>query len=297
MNQRTISEMPSETAKGVAYLRAIGSTEENPAFACNDPYAQLFLGSEEKSALKKLQFDAVKRFWMEKHALPGSYEYLVARTKLMDRVVLEAIDAGFEQVVILGAGYDSRAIRFSQKGSSVRFIEVDAAHTQKRKKKYLQNAGVQPEDLPEFLEIDFNRQTLLDVMQLSSFSGVKKTLFLWEGVSMYLDERAVLDLLASLKTMMQAEARLVFDYIYAETLQGCYDYYGAKASLDYVCEKGEPYTFGIAEGGVDAFLTQQGYALIENFNPGQLQTLFLTDSDGNSLGRPHGFFAVAIAGL
>ncbi len=292
---RIINEIPSETARAVAYLRAIGNLEENSAFACQDSFAQFFLNDQERLALKKMQFDAVKRYWISNHSLPGAYEYLVARTKLFDSVLLAAIDDGIEQVVVLGAGYDSRALRFGQDSKAPVFYELDALQTQQRKQEALKTTGSNYERLPHFLPIDFNRQNTREVLLLSNFDRNKRTLFLWEGVSMYLDADAVRDLLTELQNLCKKPALCIFDYVYAEALSGEKDYYGAKESLAFVRSQGEPYTFGINNGLIREFLTQLGFDLVEHYDDEKLVGHFLSDQFGNILGRPHGFFAVALA--
>src|SRR6516225_1540425 len=63
--------------------------------------------------------------WLLERGLPGAVGYFNARTRYFDDVLLEEARAGLEQLVILGAGFDSRSIRFSDELRGARVFEVD----------------------------------------------------------------------------------------------------------------------------------------------------------------------------
>ena len=100
----------SETAMAVASLRALSNYEEDDQFKCNDIYAELFLPNEKRKALKDNQIrDLIKK------AIPkGMYAYVISRTKYFDSIFLDALKRGIDQIVFLGAGFDSRPYRFNE---------------------------------------------------------------------------------------------------------------------------------------------------------------------------------------
>ena len=63
--------------------------------------------------------------WLLERGLPGAFGYFNARTQDFDEVLLQEARAGLEQVVILGVGFDSRSLRFSDALRAVRVFEVD----------------------------------------------------------------------------------------------------------------------------------------------------------------------------
>ncbi|WP_312336040.1 class I SAM-dependent methyltransferase [Anaerospora hongkongensis] len=84
---------------------------------------------------------------------PGNYEYLIARTKFIDNI-FENMDDNIEQVLIFGAGFDSRAIRFKNKLASTKIFELDVPVTQKIKMDRIKRKNIEiPENL-KFISID-----------------------------------------------------------------------------------------------------------------------------------------------
>ena len=124
-------------------------------------------------------------------AAPGSYCFAITRTRHFDEILLSEIRSGIEQVVLLGAGYDSRAFRFQDELEGVSVYEIDHPGTQARKKRILEKVCKQAPRTCSYLSVDFNRQSLQTALADRGFSREKKTLFLWEGVSYYLPQPVV----------------------------------------------------------------------------------------------------------
>jgi methyltransferase (TIGR00027 family) len=126
---------------------------------------------------------------------------LEARTRFFDERVLEAISAGIRQIVILGAGYDDRALRFSSAG--VRFFELDHPATQADKAARLQaiRAGSR---VPTLAAADFRRDDVADVLRACGHDAGQPSLFLCEGLLVYLDRPICIRLLAGLRSRAAA---------------------------------------------------------------------------------------------
>ena len=115
--------------------------------------------------------------------------------------VLSREDNPATQLVVLGAGFDTRCYNLP-KGADIKCFEVDMPPTLKAKKRALQLAEVPHNDVT-FVETDFNQETWLEALLDSGFNPNLTTYVLWEGVTMYLVEKAVrdtLNLIASLPT-------------------------------------------------------------------------------------------------
>ena len=90
--------------------------------------------------------------------MPGVFEYVMARTAFFDEVFINALNEAIPQIVLLGAGYDTRAYRFADLNRYSRIIEMDNAATQNRKKKCLKNFKIEiPESVTQ-VTMDFNRK-------------------------------------------------------------------------------------------------------------------------------------------
>lgn len=130
----------------------------------------------------------------ERGALRATLGFIRARTVFFDDAVLDAIDRGVKQVVVLGAGYDGRALRFRTPG--VRFFEVDHPATQADKLRRLAALGVAVTGI-SFVEADFTEPGLNRGLADAGHRADEQTEFLLEGVLRYLPEPAVHDLLVT----------------------------------------------------------------------------------------------------
>jgi methyltransferase (TIGR00027 family) len=117
------------------------------------------------------------------------HDYLAARTSFFDRTVVGAIDRGVRQVVVGAAGYDGRAFRYAKPG--VRWFEVDHPATQRDKLERLERLGIAAPRV-RFVEADFTRDPLADRLRAAGLEAGVPSLFLLEGVAVYL-EPAVLE--------------------------------------------------------------------------------------------------------
>jgi methyltransferase (TIGR00027 family) len=119
---------------------------------------------------------------------------IAARTKFVDEQVIAAIAAGLRQVVICGAGYDDRALRFRTPG--VRFFELDHPATQDDKSRLLRAVSAGEVDLT-LAEIDFRTDDVSAVLDLAGHDAGQPALFVCEGLLVYLDRDTCHRLLAS----------------------------------------------------------------------------------------------------
>lgn len=120
---------------------------------------------------------------------------IAARTRFVDEQVAAAIAAGLRQVVICGAGYDDRALRFRAAG--VRFFELDHPATQDDKARLLRSVGAREGDLT-LAEVDFRTDDVGAVLDRAGHDASQPTLFVCEGLLVYLDRDTCHRLLAGL---------------------------------------------------------------------------------------------------
>ncbi len=130
------------------------------------------------------------------------------RTEFFDRTLLASLKT-VQQVVILGAGWDTRAYSLLLDWGHPVF-EVDAPATQRAKMAALQKAGIDSSRVT-FVEVDFNRQSWLERLEKHGFDPSRPTHLIWEGVTMYLEEEAITETLRTVSSFPPGST-LAFDY-------------------------------------------------------------------------------------
>ena len=170
------------------------------------------------------------------------------RTAFFDDAIENALtrtDNPARQFVVLGAGYDTRCYDLPQ-GVEVKCFEVDMAPTLNAKIAGLKSAGV-PHDHVTFVETDFNQQTWLDALIGAGFDTRLTTFVLWEGVTMYLNEEAVLDTLKLVASLPEG-SEIGFDYFSAELINAepPYEKLGSRMMKQAIKYYEEELTYGIS---------------------------------------------------
>jgi len=251
----------SRTAEYMAFFRALETVRPAGQRLIFDPFAALFLQTALAQAIRLAKIPGLRGL-VERYAdwrLPGARTSAIARTHLIDAAWNRAVSEGIPQIVILGAGYDCRAYRLGVAGPTVVF-EVDhpATHAIKRER-LLQVAPAIPANL-RFAAIDFNRESLPDVLAASGFERQQRTLFLWEGVTNYLTEPAV-DAVLHYAGTCERGSRMVFTYVHRGVLDGSVEFFGGEKVRRDVAALGEPWTFGFDPAELRAYLRQRNLEL------------------------------------
>jgi methyltransferase (TIGR00027 family) len=130
---------------------------------------------------------------------------LAARTRFFDDQVLASISAGVGQIVILGAGYDDRALRFRSAG--VRFFELDHPATQADKARRLRALQADASE-PRLVPADFRHDDVAAVLGGCGHDATRPSLFICEGLLVYLEQSAIAGLLAGLRSAAAAGSTL-----------------------------------------------------------------------------------------
>jgi methyltransferase (TIGR00027 family) len=132
-------------------------------------------------------------------------EYLDARTRFFDRLVVGAIGRGVRQIVIGAAGYDGRPLRYARSG--VRWFEVDHPATQRDKRERLARLGIASRQV-QFVEADFTRASVAERLIAAGLDTSELSLFLLEGVAVYLEPAVLERVLRQFRQVAQAGSRL-----------------------------------------------------------------------------------------
>ncbi|NHJ48134.1 MAG: SAM-dependent methyltransferase [Asgard group archaeon] len=291
MNRR-IESKTSQTAKMTTISRAASYFEKNKYYKSNDYIASKLLP---RFLLPFLRFGLTRRLFTKKLAPKGIYEYVITRTKYIDEVFLQSIKDEFDQILIFGAGFDSRSIRLLPPESDTIVFELDAPHTQTAKIVQLNKRKITcPENLI-FISIDFNKETLSEKLDQAGFNKDKKSLFILEGLIMYLDEEAVMSTFKLIKKYAGKDSLIVFDTIYSSVLREEHLYYGEEEIYRTVKNEDEKWTFGLELNEIQSFLEKWGYQLLEKSDSKSLEQAYFTNESGILIGRVNGTHCLVLA--
>ncbi len=266
----------SITAQGIAFARAKESLKPEDERICYDPYARLFVS--------RWLWATMNLFWgYAQWRSPGTAEYLETRTRYIDDYLAERINEGLEQLVMLGAGFDSRPYRFEALKKQVRVFEVDHPATQAVKlAKVKQIFGALPGHVT-YVPIDFDRQRLDERMAECGYDPSLKTLFIWEGVIFYLTREAIDGTLEFIARHSLPGSRVIFDYIYTSAFSGGGKRTEVKSMQRYRGLTGEGMQFSIDEGAIQSFLEQRGFCEVKNADHRDWRRLYFA---GKNAQRP-----------
>lgn len=266
-----VREGVSETAMIMASLRALSNYEEEESLRTNDTIAEYFLPKERSSLLTaKSEREKIKALIPK-----GLYEYVISRTKYIDRVLLDAVKNDTVQIVILGAGYDSRPYRLKNLLGNTKIFEVDAKPTQEQKISLLHKCGIEISKNITYVAVDFEKEELFKKIYESGYDAQEKTLFIWEGVTFYLPETTVIEMLKRIKENTIVGSKVCFDF---QTIAN-------KSDLIKTGIKEEEIKFGIQTGKIESFVSKNGYTIVEHINSTDMEIEFLTMKNGNLFGK------------
>jgi methyltransferase (TIGR00027 family) len=253
----------SRTAQGAAFFRAIESTFPEGKRVCCDPYARVFL-SHGVDLAGKYQW-AAKRWksYLEKKGLGPQYGEVVTRTRYIDDHLADRMGAGVSQVVLLGAGYDTRAHRCAALAGSMVF-ELDHPDTQRVKRQRIARADVSPRSDLTYVPIDFDTEDISERLRACGYDRGRKTLFIWEGVTMYLTGDRVDTTLAFVADGSPRGSSIVFNYVYRSSVEGVPQNEAIRQFRERLERMGEPITYGINEDELEGFMSGRGFTAIEH---------------------------------
>ncbi len=270
----------SITAEAVTATRAIFSQHPDEKVRNDDHMAMGMVHPDYwHYSLMADDFDAYQK--IVKTFRVTTAHYVNARTKHIDAILHEAAADGIAQVVNLGAGYDSRAYRFRKAMPTVKFFEIELPEMVIEKKRRLKQVLGEVPDYVAYVPIDFNTQTIPGELRKAGYDSNLKTLFIWEGVTMYISAEAVDSTLKFVSSQSAPGSSVVFDYMPLAVIQGDFSKYKDVRSLTFwVAYKGEPFIFGIPEGDSVPYVKQRGLSVLSDIGPQEMEKRYLTRSDG-----------------
>lgn len=256
------TERPSSTAQATAIGRVLERHRPRRDRIVDDPYAARFLTTVSRTVTGALR--AAGPVWRqaERSALGAISVSVLCRHRFIDEHFVASLP-DVSQVVILGAGYDSRAYRFADAIGNRPVFEVDLAPLSRRKAAIV---GEHPDAFGRTavrrVEIDFRTDSLLDLLVEAGLAVHEPLFVVWEGVSMYLDRDAVDRTLATLKTLCGRGSVLAMDFWQHVNGSRSYELLRRAGERSFRVA-GEPLTFDLPARDVDALLADHGFEVTD----------------------------------
>ena len=251
---------PSHTARGAAAHRAAHQRLEGGVIF-TDRFAERMLDAEALTRLDAFAADPTQR---------PMRLFIAARSRFSEDSLAACVAGGTRQVVVLGAGLDTFALRNPHAG--VRVFEVDYPATQDWKRQRLAQADIAVPPWLTFAPVDFERQSLADGLMAVGFDRTQSTFFQWLGVSMYLSRETLAATFGFIAGLPDSE--VVFDY--GEPLENFPE--DRRVQLTVLAERtaraGEPWLSLFDRAGIAALLQDNGMAVVEDLGAAELAARF-----------------------
>jgi methyltransferase (TIGR00027 family) len=254
----------------MALFRAIETAEPARSRLFEDPYAAASLTGRLKALAEFARLPALGRLatWFLDIGWPRTRSSAVVRTRLIDDLVRQAIRGGAQQVMLLGAGFDSRPYRLEEL-RDVPLFEVDHPFTQQAKRQRLEaRVGRLPGNV-HFVPVDFEKDDLETMLLHAGFDPAVATVTVWEGVVSYLTPLAVDRNFRMLARILTPGSQLIFSYVHKGALDGSVAFPEARRWKSSVRSGGEPFIFGFDPAALADYLQPRGFALMSDVSTAQ----------------------------
>nr|WP_319373041.1 class I SAM-dependent methyltransferase [uncultured Methanobacterium sp.] len=265
---------PAKMAEGIAMLRAYESSKPEDERICYDPYAIHFINP------KILEY-AAKHRNEANTTVENNSGSIVARVRYFDDFVKKLIVNGLEQLVIFGAGYDTRAYRIEELKEKVKVFEVDHPGTQSFKMEKIKEIF---DSIPEhvvFVPVDFEKETFSEKLFSKGYNPSLKTLFIMEGLLMYIPPKSVAETLSFIAENSGKGSAVIFDYFPESVVDGTDKLKIAQDIRNFAIQQGEPLQFGIKDGEFEEFLSTFGFSNIQNVTSVDYKKLYFHGKNEN----------------
>jgi methyltransferase (TIGR00027 family) len=268
---------PSYMAERTARLRAAHQILDDNPKIFEDPLAMNILGADIEASIKqdleRLQTPILRR----------ARTFIVVRARYAEDELKAAIERGIKQILILGAGLDTLAYRDIESLNTLRIFEVDHPNTQLWKLDKLRTADISVPDNLRHTSVDFERNSLTDMLTAGGFNFNLPTFVSWLGVTYYLERDAIFKMFEFVARLPRF-SQIVFDFLLEETELDD----EARQSVDSARRRAEPESEPLqsrfTSDALRTKLSKIGYNNVVWLSPDQARDRYLKDRrDGLSL--------------
>jgi len=267
----------SRTAEGSAAVRAIHRLQDVPVIF-DDPYALAFTSPAwrriaSSGLLRKLVTQVVLR------SLRPIAAETVVRSKYTEDLLEQAIGRGMSQYVIVGAGFDSFALRRNGVPSGFRVFELDHPETQRAKTDRILSMGTALPDFVEFVGVDLERESVGEALARSTYEAASPAFFSWLGTVPYLTSAAALATLRSIAEYAAPDSEVVFDYLVPDEVLSTADRRVVEKLKAFTSRRGEPLIGTFHPRELESTLSGLGLELVENLCGEEQERRYFSDRD------------------
>lgn len=264
-------DTPSRTAAFVAAARQLGQLLPDAVRLVDDPYGAAFTSRWASWLIEQATADdgsqapldvALRRLRGPFAAMPGLQRwilYMQVRTRVIDDAIRAFVEDGGRQLILLGAGYDCRALRMPEL-AGVRVFELDHPATQDHKRATLARIGVASP--ATYLAWNFEERPMEDLPEVLAEVGhdaARPSFTVWEGVTMYLSEPAANASLRAIAEWSASGSQLAMTYVARSRL--AQPSLASRALRAVVSQLGEPWRFGWDPEELPGYLAERGLEL------------------------------------
>lgn len=281
---RRVDSRASWTAQVCAAQRAAETMLGPGRRRLDDPYSRHFVRHVTLKLALLHPLTARAFIALLGRSLPGVHDFVVLRVRYLDDVLDRAIADGIDQIVLLGAGFDTTSMRRQHNG--VTFFEVDVASTQHDKRRAAEELVVHG-DQPKisWVACDFENDNLSELLTDNGFDPTRRCTVAWIGVTMFLTRDAIDTTLADLATVCSPGSLLVLDYIDPDVISGYTNSPSAKRVAKTVASSGEPYRTGFTAEDINAVLISHGFTPHDHAASTALQQRYTRARSDHSAGN------------
>jgi methyltransferase (TIGR00027 family) len=265
----------SRTALATSLMRA-AHTRLDPNPLINDPWGDCLVPASardmfRKAALAGMDADALRKAMASPDTIideslrsSRAYANVITRTRYAEDALQLAVTRGIRQYVLIGAGFDSFALRRPAYAVDLQIFEIDFPATQSLKVVRISECGLALPDSVHFIAADLSQETVAAALSRSPFRPQELTFFSWLGVTMYLTREANLGTLRSIASCTPTASELVFTYFDERLFRAQSESF--RDMEKRVAALGEPFLSGFNPETLPRELADCGLLLLEDLN-------------------------------
>jgi methyltransferase (TIGR00027 family) len=267
-----VNNPAEQTAIGPMVIVAADQYDSSPLVG--DPWAGRMMPASGRFAASLAKWSPARRalIAVTERRIRGGWASFLCRKRYVDDQLVSAVAKGIDAVVILGAGYDTRAYRLPEL-AGIPVCEVDLPGNIARKTAAVRRCFGRVPPSVKLLAVDFEIDDLAERLGREGFDPRQRIFYIWEGVTPYLTERAVRKTMAELADAAPGSG-LVFTFARKDFLEGR-AMYGAQAIYQYAVVKRRLWHFGLNPEQVGGFLAEYGWREVDQVGPDEYAARYL----------------------
>lgn len=269
----------AQTAYGPMVLAAVEQNEPPGQRLVDDDLAELFLPRPLRLLVRATRWGRVRNLMVRGSEFtgPGLWVNIACRKHFIDDKLKDALD-DIDAVVILGAGFDTRAYRLTRQ-VRIPVFEVDLPVNIARKAETIRRVLGGPPLSVRLVALNFEHDDLLTALAEHGYRTDYRAFFVCEGVTQYLTEATVRRTLEGLRAAAPG-SRLVFTYVRRDFIDGT-NRYGTRTLYRNTRERQQLWQFGLDPGEVAEFIGEYGWRLVEQAGPDEFVQRYVEPAGRN----------------